>query len=51
MRGVRVLTPTSKVFAFPPVGQLFDWAEHAACDLPLLRHLGGFMILVARKRA
>src|SRR3954462_15648043 len=50
VRGVRILTPTSKVFAFPPVGQLFHWAEKATCDLPLLRHLGGFMILVARKR-
>src|SRR3954467_12993982 len=27
VRGVRILTPTSKVFAFPPVGQLFHWAE------------------------
>ncbi len=32
VRGVRVLTPTSKVFAFPPLGRLFGWAEHAACD-------------------
>jgi SAM-dependent methyltransferase len=51
VRGVRILTPTSKVFAFPPAGQLFNWAEQAACDLPLLRHLGGFLILVARKQA
>ena len=51
VRGVRILTPTSKVFAFPPVGSLFGWAENRACDLPLLRHLGGFLILVARKRA
>ena len=50
VRGVRILTPTSKVFAFPPVGSLFSWAENAACDLPLLRHLGGFMILVAKKK-
>ena len=51
VRGVRIVTPTSKVFAFPPIGRLFGWAEQAACDLPLLRHLGGFLILVARKRA
>jgi ubiquinone/menaquinone biosynthesis C-methylase UbiE len=51
VRGVRILTPTSKVFALPAIGRLFGWAEQAACDLPLLRHLGGFLILVARKRA
>ena len=50
VRGVRVVTPTSKVFALPPLGRLFTWAEHAACDAPLLRHLGGFLIVVARKR-
>jgi hypothetical protein len=32
------------------VGRLFSWAERAACDAPLLRHLGGFLIVVARKR-
>jgi SAM-dependent methyltransferase len=51
VRGVRVVTPTSRVFAFPPLGRLFTWAERAACDAPLLRRLGGFLILVARKRA
>jgi SAM-dependent methyltransferase len=51
VRGVRILTPTSRVFALPPVGRLFGWAERATCDLPLLRHLGGFLILIARKRA
>ena len=30
-------------------GRLFAWAERAACDAPLLRYLGGFLILVARK--
>jgi SAM-dependent methyltransferase len=50
VRGVRVVTPTSKVFALPPLAKLFTWAEHAACDAPGLRHLGGFLILVARKR-
>jgi SAM-dependent methyltransferase len=51
VRGVRVVTPTSKVFAWEPLGRLFTWAERAACDAPLLRHLGGFLIVVARKRA
>jgi SAM-dependent methyltransferase len=50
VRGVRVVTPTSKVFAVPSLGRLFSWAEHAACDAPLLRHLGGFLIVIARKR-
>jgi SAM-dependent methyltransferase len=51
VRGVRVVTPTSKVFSVAPLGRLFSWAERAACDAPLLRHLGGFLIVVARKRA
>jgi SAM-dependent methyltransferase len=51
VRGVRVVTPTSRVFAFAPLGRLFTWAEHVACDAPLLRNLGGFLILIARKRA
>jgi ubiquinone/menaquinone biosynthesis C-methylase UbiE len=49
VRGVRVVTPASHVFAWPPLGKLFTWAERAACDAPLLRNLGGFLILVARK--
>jgi SAM-dependent methyltransferase len=49
VRGVRVVTPTSRVFSLPPLGRLFSWAERAACDAPLLRNLGGFLVLVARK--
>jgi len=30
VRGVRVVTPTSKVFALAPLGRLFTWAERAA---------------------
>ena len=51
VRGVRVLTPASHVYAWEPLGKLFSWAERAACDAPLLRNLGGFLILVARKTA
>jgi SAM-dependent methyltransferase len=51
VRGVRIVTPTSRVFGNAQVGRLFSWAEQTACDLPLLRHLGGFLILVVRKRA
>ena len=50
MRGVRVLTPTSTVFRVAPLARLFTLAERAACDLPVLKSLGGFLILVARKR-
>jgi len=50
MRGVRVVTPTSTVFRMPPLARLFTLAERTACDLPVLKNLGGFLILVARKR-
>ena len=43
------MTPSSHVFAWEPLGKLFSWAERVACDAPLLRNLGGFLILVARK--
>jgi len=49
VRGVRVVTPASHVFAWEPLGRLFAWAERAACDAPLFRNLGGFLILVAQK--
>jgi SAM-dependent methyltransferase len=49
VRGVRVVTPASHVFGWEPLGKLFAWAERAACDAPILRNLGGFLILVARK--
>jgi ubiquinone/menaquinone biosynthesis C-methylase UbiE len=51
VRGVRVVTPASSVFRVPSLGRLFAHAERAACDLPLLRNLAGFLVLVARKRA
>jgi SAM-dependent methyltransferase len=50
LRGVRVLTPTSKLWAVPGLGGLLERAERAVCDLPGLRRLGGFMIVIARKR-
>jgi ubiquinone/menaquinone biosynthesis C-methylase UbiE len=51
VRGVRVLTPTSKLWAVPGLGGLLERAERAVCDLPGLRRLGGFMIVIARKTA
>lgn len=50
VRGVRVVTPVSSVFRFAPIGKLFARAEKAACDVPGLRNLGGFIVLIARKR-
>jgi SAM-dependent methyltransferase len=50
LRGVRVVTPTSTVFRMAPLARLFAMAERTACDLPVLKNLGGFLILVARKR-
>ncbi len=50
LRGVRVVTPSSQVFRLPWLTNLFEQVERTACDLPLLRNLGGFLILVARKR-
>ena len=49
VRGVRVVTPTSKLWSVPGLGRLIEGVERAACDLPGLRRLGGFMIVVARK--
>jgi ubiquinone/menaquinone biosynthesis C-methylase UbiE len=50
MRGVRVLTPTSKVFRVPLLAGMMEKAERFACDRPILRNFGGFLILIARKR-
>jgi len=49
VRGVRVVTPSSRVFDVAPLGRLFARAERAACDIPILRNLGGFLILIARR--
>jgi ubiquinone/menaquinone biosynthesis C-methylase UbiE len=49
VRGVRVVTPVSSVYRFEPLGRLFSRVEHAVCDLPLARQLGGFLILIARR--
>jgi SAM-dependent methyltransferase len=49
VRGVRVVTPTSRLWSIPRLGPLVERVEHAVCDLPGLRRLGGFMIVVAQK--
>jgi len=51
VRGVRVVTPTSGVYRVPGLGRVFSSVERVACDLPVLRNLGGFLILIARRTA
>ena len=50
VRGVRVVTPVSQVFRVPLLASLFERAERAVCDWPGLRGLGGFLIVIARKK-
>jgi ubiquinone/menaquinone biosynthesis C-methylase UbiE len=50
VRGVRVLTPHSKAHDLPLVGRALGALEARAATAPLLRRLGGFMVLVAQKR-
>ncbi|MDD5305869.1 MAG: class I SAM-dependent methyltransferase [Deltaproteobacteria bacterium] len=47
-RGVRVLTPTAKVFAVPGAGLVLPRLEKLAVESPLAR-LGGFLVAVFRK--
>ncbi len=50
VRGVRVFTPFSAVHDVPLVGHAFAVAETRAASAPLLRHLGGFMVVTAERR-
>jgi ubiquinone/menaquinone biosynthesis C-methylase UbiE len=50
LRGVRVLTPISHVYRLPIVARAFEYLEWKAADAPLLRRLGGFLVVVAQKR-
>lgn len=51
LRGVRVLTPVHQVHRLPLVGPALRFLETRAADLPGLRRLGGFLIVVAKKVA
>ncbi len=51
VRGVRIVTPVSSVFKFPPLGAVFSRAEHLVCDLPGIRYLGGFLVIIARRNS
>jgi hypothetical protein len=50
VRGVRVLTPLSAVHDVPVVGRALAALETRAATTPLLRRLGGFMVVIAEKR-
>jgi len=49
MRGVRVVTLTAALHNLPRVGQFLNRVERRVADAPLLRRLGGFLIVVAQK--
>jgi ubiquinone/menaquinone biosynthesis C-methylase UbiE len=50
LRGIRIVTPLSQVYALPLVGRLFERLEWRLADAPLARRLGGFLAVVLRKR-
>jgi ubiquinone/menaquinone biosynthesis C-methylase UbiE len=49
VRGARVLTVVARLHDLPLVGPLLGAVERLAADAPLLRALGGFLILTLRK--
>jgi ubiquinone/menaquinone biosynthesis C-methylase UbiE len=50
VRGVRVVTPVSHVHKLPLLKDAFAFLEERASAAPVLRRLGGFMVVVAKKR-
>lgn len=49
IRGVRIVSPASYLFRIPPLASALTFVEHSLADVPVLRRLGGFMIVVLRK--
>jgi len=49
-RGIRIVTPVSRVHDLPVVGHLVRRAEDLLADQPFARDLGGFLVVVARRR-
>ncbi|HTM18862.1 MAG TPA: class I SAM-dependent methyltransferase [Kofleriaceae bacterium] len=49
-RGIRIVTPVAQVHRVPVLGGLVRRAEELLADAPLARGLGGFLVVVARKR-
>jgi ubiquinone/menaquinone biosynthesis C-methylase UbiE len=50
VRGVRIFAALPQALRFPLVGPALARLETWAADAPGLRHLGGFLIVIARKR-
>jgi ubiquinone/menaquinone biosynthesis C-methylase UbiE len=51
VHGIRVLTPFSQVHRWPVVGPALRRLEKTASELPGVRRLGGFLLVVIRKQA
>lgn len=49
-RGIRIVTPVSYVHQIPVVGAVVRKAEGLLADQPIARDLGGFLVVVARRR-
>jgi ubiquinone/menaquinone biosynthesis C-methylase UbiE len=49
-RGIRIVTPVSQVHDLPVLGHLVRRAEDLLADQPIARDLGGFLVVVARRR-
>jgi ubiquinone/menaquinone biosynthesis C-methylase UbiE len=49
-RGIRIVTPVSQVHDVPVVGALVRRAEGFFADRPVVRDLGGFLVVVAQRR-
>lgn len=49
-RGIRIVTPVAQVHHVPGLGALVRAAEHTLADVPVLRELGGFLVVCAQKR-
>jgi ubiquinone/menaquinone biosynthesis C-methylase UbiE len=48
-RGIRIVTPVAQVHHVPGLGALVRKAEHTLADVPMLRELGGFLVVCAQK--
>lgn len=49
-RGIRIVTPVSQVHKVPVLGAVVRKAEGLLADRPVVRDLGGFLVVVARRR-
>jgi len=49
-RGIRIVTPVARVHDLPLLGPVVRGAERLLADAPLARDLGGFLVVIARKR-